>query len=386
MAPPPDFTLLQVTPDLETGGAEQTTIEISAAVTAAGGRSLVASRGGRMEPALAAAGGRLIRLPVHTKNPLRILANGFALARLVRQENVTLLHVRSRAPAFSTAIASRLTGRPWLATYHGLYGGRSPLKHWYNSVMTRGALVIANSEHTREHVIAEHRADPARVIAIPRGVDLQRFDPDRVEPARVAAALAAFGMTDGDHRTRILLAGRLTRWKGQSVLIAAARQLFEAGRQDFVIWLAGDDQGRTGYRDELAAQAADLGDCVRLVGHWDDMPAAYLAADIVCAPSVRPEAFGRTAAEPQAMARPVIASDQGGARETVAPGETGWLIPPGDPDALAAALAAAIDAGPEARARMGAAGRARVRKRYTAEAMCRATLEVYARVLGRPVG
>jgi glycosyltransferase involved in cell wall biosynthesis len=382
---PSDFTLLQVTPELETGGAEQTTLDIAAAVVRAGARSIVASRGGRMAARLTASGAALVRMPVQSKNPAVILANAVRLAALIEREKVSLVHVRSRAPAFSALIAARAMRIPFLATYHGVYGGGGPLKRWYNAIMTRGDVVIANSAFTRAHVIAEHHLDPKTVVAIPRGVDIARFDPAKVAPDRVAALRRAWGFGADEARVVVLLAGRLTRWKGQGLLIDAAARLKAQGRADFLIILAGDDQGRGGYRTELekAITAAALGEAVRLVGHCDDMPAAYLAADIVCAPSLEPEAFGRTAVEPQAMGRPVLAADHGGARETVEPGRTGWLVAPGDPAAWAEALAAAIDVGPQRRAAMGRAGMARARKLFSAKAMCEATLAVYADLLRR---
>lgn len=380
---PPNFTLLQVTPELETGGAEQTTLDIAAAVVRAGGRALVASRGGRMAQRLIASGAELIEMPVHSKNPLVMAANAGRLARLIRQHKVSLVHARSRAPAFSALWAARATDTPFVTTYHGVYSARGGLKRWYNSVMTRGDLVIANSDYTHARVIAEHALDPARVVAIARGVDLSRFDPALVSAERVEALRRQWGVAADDKRVKFLLAGRLTRWKGQRLLIEAAAALKASGEHEFLILLVGDDQGRSGYRESLesAIAAAGLGDMVRLVGHCDDMPAAYLVADIACAPSLEPEPFGRTAVEPQVMGRPVLAADHGAARETVVPGETGWLVAPGDVQAWAAAMQTAILAGPDRRARMGQTGAVRARTLYAVDAMCRATLDVYARVL-----
>jgi glycosyltransferase involved in cell wall biosynthesis len=385
---PSHFTLLQLIPDLDTGGAEQTTLDIAGAVVQAGGRAIVASRGGRMAVELRARGGELVELPVHSKNPLTMLSNRKRLARLIRDERVSLVHVRSRAPAFAAFAAAADAGVPCIATYHGLYGSGNPLKRWYNSVMTRGPVTIANSDFTGRHVIAEHHLDPARVVVIPRGVDLERFDPERVSDARVVAVETAWRWGPRDERTRFLLAGRLTGWKGQMVLIEAAQLLLERVRSDFLVALAGDDQGRSNYREALATEILMRGvfGHVVLVGHCDDMPAAYLAADIALAPSLEPEAFGRTAVEPQAMGRPVIAADHGAPSETVLPGETGWLTRPGDVQALADAMAEAIDAGPDRRDAMGRAGMAVVRRLYSVKAMCEATLQVYARVLENSAG
>ena len=383
MALPADFTLLQVVPELETGGAEQTTLDIARAVVAAGGRALVASRGGRMAARLQADGGQLFAMPADSKNPLTMLANAIRLAGLIRRERVSLVHARSRAPAFSALLAARVTGTPFVATYHGVYKAGGALKRWYNAVMTRGDLVIANSDYTRDHVLAEHRVDPARLVTIARGVDLARFDPAQVSGERVDALHTAWGIAAGETRTVFLLAGRLTRIKGHLTLIAAAAQMRAAGRSDFLVLFAGDDQGRSDYRAELvqAITAAGLSEIVRIVGHCSDMPAAYLLSDVALLPTTVPESFGRAAVEPQAMGRPVIASSHGGTVETVADGETGWLVSPGDATAWAEAMLRAIDIGPDERARMGRAGIARARRLYPVEAMCAATLAAYARVL-----
>lgn len=383
MALPPDFTLLQVIPELETGGAEQSTIDVAQAVVRAGGACLVATRGGRMAARLEADGARLAQMPVQTKNPLKMLGNAARLAALIRQEKVSIVHARSRAPAFSALWAAKATGTPFVATYHGVYKAQSGLKRWYNAVMTRGDLVIANSDYTRDHVLAEHRVDPDRLVTIPRGVDFDRFDPAFVTPNRIEALRAAWGVADSDHRTRVLLAGRLTRIKGHLVIVEAVKRLAAAGRRDMLILFAGDDQGRTGYSTELQAAIDDAGltETIRLVGHCDDMPAAYLLADIAILPTSVPESFGRAAVEPQAMGRPVIASDHGGVTETVVHGVTGWLAPVDDPEAWATSLAAAADLGPAKRMEMGEVGRKRARQLYSVDAMCAQTLAAYERVL-----
>lgn len=381
--PPPNFTLLQVIPELETGGAEQSAIDVAEAVVRAGGRCFVATRGGRMTARLIADGGRLAQMPVQSKNPLTMLGNAARLVELIRREKVSVVHARSRAPAFSALWAAQVTGTPFVATYHGVYKSQSPLKRWYNAIMTRGDLVIANSNYTRDHVLAEHQVNPDKVVTIPRGVDLGRFNPAVVPAERIAALAQAWGITPSEQRTKILLAGRLTRIKGHATIIEAAARLKAEGREDFLILFAGDDQGRVGYREELEAAIAVAGlvDEVKIVGHCDDMPAAFMLADFALLPTIIPEAFGRTAVEPQAMGRTVIASSHGGTTETVVEGQTGWLAPPGDPSAWAAAIARAIDAGPVVRRQMGETGMARARQLYSVEAMCAQTLAVYDRVL-----
>jgi glycosyltransferase involved in cell wall biosynthesis len=381
---PANFTLLQVTPELETGGAEQTTIDVAHAVVAQGGKALVATRGGRMAARLEADGGRLAQMPAQSKNPLVMLGNAARLIDLIRREKVSLVHARSRAPAFSALWAAHATKVPFVATYHGVYNAKSGLKRWYNAVMTKGAAVIANSEYTREHVIREHGVAADKVVAIPRGVDLSRFEPGIVSPDRIETLRKAWGVAADERRLKVLLAGRLTRWKGQALVVQAMALLKARGQDKVLLLLAGDDQGRKGYRAELEAAIAQAGleDAVKLVGHCEDMPAAYLLADLAIAPSLEPEAFGRTAVEPQVMGRPVMAADHGATRETVVPGETGWLVAPGDAEAWAAALLEAVEIGASGRQFMGQAARLRARRLYSVDAMCEATLKVYAQVLG----
>jgi glycosyltransferase involved in cell wall biosynthesis len=381
---PPDFTLLQVVPALNTGGVEQTTLDVAGAVVRAGGRAIIASAGGRLEIGLVERGAEAVHMPLDSKNPLVLAANAGRLEKLIRGEGVSLVHVRSRAPAFSAIRAARRSGVPTVTTYHGVYNARSALKRWYNGVMTRGDLTIANSEFTRDHLIREHRVEASRVVAIPRGVDLARFDPALVSADRVTALRSAWRLAPDERRRVVLLAGRLTRWKGQVLLVEALAELRRrTGRDDIVLVLAGDDQGRTAYRNELEDLILnrELEDSVRIVGHVRDMPAAYLAADVAAAPSLDPEAFGRTAVEPQAMGRPVLAADHGAVRETVVDGETGWRVTPRDVEAWAAALQGLIDAGPDRFAAMGEAGRARARTLYSVDRMTDLTLQVYRQVL-----
>ncbi|ESR25889.1 glycosyltransferase family 4 protein [Lutibaculum baratangense] len=382
-------TVLQIVPDLEAGGAERTTVDIAAALVKAGARALVATTGGRLVPELEAAGGTHIAFPAATKNPARILANAGALSRLIRREGVDLVHARSRAPAWSGLIAARRTGVPFVTTYHGAYRSVGRLKNFYNGVMARGDVVIANSGFTQALILKRHPQAEGRTRVVYRGTDLSRFDPAAVAPERVAAMRRAWGVAAD--RKVVLLPARLTSWKGQEVLIDAAGNLAAAGRMDFDVVLAGDEQGRTGYRDRLVDRMlkAGLGHRVRIVGHVEDVPAALAAADVVTTPSTEPEAFGRSAAEAQAMGKPVVVSDIGAVRETVlAPPEateearTGWRVPPSNALGLAQALNQALDLEPEAARAMGARGRAHVLSLFSLERMVAETLGIYRELLG----
>ena len=339
-----------------------------------GRRSLVASRGGRLEGALAERGGELIRLPLDVRNPISLAVNGARLAVVVRRRKASLIHVRSRAPAFSALFAARATGAPMVATYHGIYAAHSPLKRWYNAIMARGDAVIANSEFTRAHIAAEHGIDPGRIALVPEGIDTDRFDPGAVSAARVATMRAAWGLATDERRCVVLMAARLTSWKGHEVLAQAFARLPNPDRAVLVMTNAADGSAPA---LRLAAACPDA----RLVGECADMPAALLAADLVVAPSTRAESFGRSVVEAGAMERPVLASALGAHLETVLDGETGWLAPAGDVAAWSAALDIALSSTLERRAMMGAAARARAVRLYSLPAMYAGTFAVYRRVL-----
>jgi glycosyltransferase involved in cell wall biosynthesis len=378
------YRVLQVTPELNAGGVERTTIEMAEAISRAGGLALVASAGGRLEGDLEAAGGELIRLPVNSKNPIDVALNARRLARIVEARRVNLIHARSRMPAWSAYYAARNLKIPFVTTYHGIYNARSPMKRWYNSVMAKGDLVIANSEFTRAHLIGEHHVDPSRVIAIPRGVDLALFDRARINADEIAAMRAAWGVAVGDTRMVLIAPARLTRWKGQLVLIEALALLQQRRPNAVKAIIAGDAQGRMAYVQDMSAAiaAAGLGDNIAIVGHMAHMPQAFAASDAAVFPVIEPEAFGRGAVEAQVMSVPVIASKLGGYTETILDGDTGALVAPGDAAALAAAIERMVDAGAETRANMGERGMNRARLLYAKSALQSSTLQVYDRLLG----
>ncbi len=371
--------ILQVLPALGGGGVERGTVEMAGAIARGGGLALVASAGGRLAIAIERAGGRNIALGLATKNPWRVWRNAARLAQVIRRESVDIVHARSRAPAWSAWLAARRTGAKFVTTYHGSYNEDLPLKRRYNSVMARGTLVIAISHHIARMIETRHGVDPARIRVIPRGVDPAVFDPDAVAPARMAALANRWRLPDGE--PTIMLPGRLTRWKGQTVLIEALARMRHA---EAVCVLVGADQGRAGYTRELLRLAERLGVAarLRLAGDCDDMPAALMLSDVVVNASTDPEGFGRVVIEAQSMARAVIASDHGGAVETVEHGVTGWRVPPSDPTALAAALDHALDLSHAERAAIGRRARTAVAARYTTAAMQARTLDVYREVLG----
>jgi glycosyltransferase involved in cell wall biosynthesis len=370
--------ILQVLPSLVTGGVERGTIEITQAVAEADGIALVASAGGPLVAAVHRAGGQHIALPLDTKNPLAIWRNVARLEELIRARNVAIVHARSRAPAWSAWLACRRTGTHFVTTYHGVYNENLPFKRPYNAVMARGEIVIAASRYVAELIVFRHNLYPTRIRVIPRGVDTALFDPAIVAPDRLARLARQWRLPDGV--PTVVLPGRLTSWKGQSVLLSAIARL---SRPDVFFVLVGSDQGRRRYSAQLVHQAERLGIAgrVRLVGECNDMPAALMLSDVIVHASVRPEAFGRVVIEAQAMGRPVIAADLGGPVETVRDGVTGWRVLPGDPAALAAAIDAALALPQAERHALGQRARHAVQRGYTVRAMQDSTLDVYEEVL-----
>ncbi|MDX2101975.1 MAG: glycosyltransferase family 4 protein [Alphaproteobacteria bacterium] len=376
---PEAITILQVLPALSIGGVERGTIDIAQAIMAEGGRALVASAGGRLVPELERCGAKHITLPLDRKAPWSVLTNRARLARVIREEGVDVVHARSRAPAWSALWAARHTGVPFVTTYHGTYSANTRLKRWYNSVMARGDRVIAISDFIASHVAASYPETDGRLVTIARGIDLDAFDPMAVRPERVIRLATEWRLADG--APVVMLPGRITRWKGHTVAIEALAAL---GRPDVQLVLVGEDQGRAAFSAELASlvRARGLEGQVRFVGPCRDMPAALMLADVVISASIEPEAFGRVAAEGGAMGRLVIATDHGGARETIGV-DAGWLVPPGDPAALSAALADALDTDAAERLVIGRRARAHVAARFTRAAMQAATLRVYADLVRR---
>ena len=377
-------TILQVIPALgSSGGVERGTVEIAGAISAAGGRAIVVSAGGAQVHELARADAEHITLPVSSKNPFVMYANIRRLADVIVEHKVDLIHARSRAPAWSAYFAAKRTKTPFVTTFHGTYNAGNFLKRHYNSVMTFGARVISISAFIAEHVRRHYGVPANRLRIIHRGVDLDRFDPAKVSAERVVQLANDWRLTDG--LPVIMLPGRLTRWKGQTVFIDAVARL---RRKDIRCLIVGGDQGRESYRQELEAMVErhDLGEVVRIVDHCADMPAAYMLSDVVVSASTDPEAFGRIIVEAQALGRPVIATDHGGARETVIVDRTGWLVPPGDAEHLSETLAKVLALDEDARAALSEAAIANVTEHFSKLSMSTKTLDVYNEVLQDKLG
>ena len=380
---------MQIVPELDTGGAELSAVEIGEAVSRAGWRSVIVTEGGRLEAAAEAQGSIVVKFPAATKNPLRMWANIGRLATLARQENVRLIHARSRAPAWSSMLAARRLKVPFVTTYHGAYNESGPAKRFYNSVMSRGDRVIANSQFTADLIRQRYGTHSDKIIVIHRGVD-RSFDRELVSAERIQSVRQRWGVGEDD--IVILQAARLTGWKGQQVLIDAAAQLRDEGCAENVKFIiAGDAQNRSSYLAALTDQITrlELSETVLLVGHESDMAAAFSASYAVVVASIEPEAFGRVGAEAQALGRPVIATRLGAPQETVRSEPeydqsqtTGWLVSPGDARDLAEAIGAALSLDEVRYSTMAARAIENAHGNFTLEQMKRFTLSVYDDLLG----
>jgi glycosyltransferase involved in cell wall biosynthesis len=370
--------VMQIIPELGAGGAEQGCIDIAASLMEAGAMAIVVSHGGPRVHELARCGALHINLPVHSKNPLVMWRNIASLRRLIRLHDVDIVHARSRAPAWSAWRACQGTEARFMTTCHAPYNTANNVKKFYNSSIAKGERVIAISGYVAQYLRDKFGLDDRTIRIIHRGIALEKFHPTAVTPERMIKLNREWRLPDG--ASIIMMPGRLTRWKGHHILIEAIA-LME--RKDVFCVLIGSDQGRSEYRQELeeAIRSRGLEGQVRIIDHCTDMPAAYMMANVVVSASTDPEGFGRIPVEAQAMGRPIVATDHGGARETIRRGETGWLIPPGDPKALEAAISEALSLTPSQRAVLATRSMAHVAEHFTRERMTYETLNVYAELL-----
>ncbi len=369
--------ILQVLPELRSGGVERGTIEMARAIKKAGGKPIVASEGGAMVAQLAHSGILHIQLPLASKNPMVIRRNAKRLAKLIKEHKVDIVHARSRAPAWSAWLACKRTKCHFVTTFHGTYGLKGTGKRWYNSIMTRGERVIAISRFIADHINTHYPMDNSRMRIIHRGVDLKLFNPFAHSPQRMIEITKEWRLPE--ELPLILFPGRITRWKGQDVFLRALAKL---PHRNFFAVILGDDKGHVTFREELEQLITSLGleGHVRMARHTNYVSEAYMLARVVVATSVEPEAFGRVVLEAQAMGKPVIATNQGGPQETVVPDVTGWLIEPGKDELLSMFIEHALNLDDETLHWMAEHAVVNARQ-FSLDIMCQNTLNVYMELL-----
>lgn len=371
--------VLQVLPELDQGGVEIGTIEIASELQKKGYTNFVASQGGRLAHSLDRMKVKHFTLPLKTKNPLKMYLNSLKLEKIIRENGINIVHARSRAPAWSAYWAAKRAGVKFLTTFHGTYGlGPKGIKKFYNRVMTYGDLVIAISQHIKQHMIDNYGVDENKIRLVYRCVNTEKFNPDEVNVERMIKIMEDHNLPE-DKRI-ILLVGRLTRWKGQKLLIEALEKIKD---KDFFCVFVGDDQGRDYYTNELRETIKEKGMEGRFafIRHLDDVPAMMMLSDIVVSASTDPEAFGRIAAEGQAMGKIVVASNIGGSLENIKNGISGKLFESGNADSLAETLEWALSLSGEEREKFALEGKKNVKENFTKQIMCDKTLAVYNELL-----
>lgn len=371
---------LQILPALQQGGVERSAIEMAIFLQQQGHQPHVASAGGDMAQELAAHNIPHHTLPLQSKNPLCMILNAFRLKRLIAQAHIQLVHVRSRAPGWSMWLAHKLTGIPYITTFHGTYGHKGLGKRLYNSVMLRGCRVIANSAFIRQHIHTVYGYPLAKIPVAPRGFDPQAFNAAAYTPTDEATLRSSLHIPADS--PLILMVGRLTPWKGHSIFIQALAQL--KAQHTALNWhalMVGSAQKKK-IETKLQSDVRQfqLTDRVHFLGNRTDIPLLNKAATVAVSASTAPEAFGRVALEAQAMGTPVIATAHGGSLETVQDGITGWLIPPADATALARKLHEALT-NPLQNEKMANNAKIWAHKHFTALATCQAEYNVYKEVL-----
>ncbi len=373
--------VLQVLPEMETGGVEVGTVEVASELQKHGIKNFVASQGGRMVYDLDKLKVPHFTLPLKSKNPFKMRKNARALEKIIRDNGINIVHARSRAPAWSAYWAAKRAGVKFVTTFHGTYGlGPWGIKKIYNRVMTYGERVIAISNHIKNHVLQNYKTDEAKIRLIHRCADIERFSPSAVTQERMINKIKEYNIADD--KPVLLLPGRITRWKGQHLLIEA---LAKMKNQNYYCIITGDSQGRQHYMDYLEdlVRKYKLEDRVGFFGRYSDVPALMMVANVVLSTAIEPEAFGRISIEGQAMGKIVVASDIGGTLDTVVDGKTGKLFKSNDAQSLADALDWALNLSAAEAEKIGKAGIKNVRDNFTKQIMCGKTIEVYKEVLGK---
>lgn len=368
--------ILQVGAGLNSGGVERGIVEMAAYLHQQNWPNAVASAGGGLVVDLPQKTDHFT-LPLTSKNPLTILANAWRLKRLIQQEEIGLVHARSRAPAWSAWLACLWTKTPYLTTFHGTHSAGHALKRFYNRIMLRGPLVIANSQFIKQHIQDVYQMPSDKIIVAQRGVDFSLFNPEDFTEKKLDKLATEIGVDR--KKALLLLPGRISPWKGQGLFLEALSHIKQLPWQAIIV---GDAGKKPKLLDDLKQKAQTLGlaDRIIFLPHRNDLPAFYQLADLSISAATEPEAFGRTVIEAMAMECPVIAAAHGGALETVVDDKTGWLFHPGKADDLAQKIGQALQK-KEALKVVGKTGRDHVLENFTTETMCRKEAGVYRRLL-----
>ena len=380
-----NIKVLQVIPRLGYGGAETGCYDIAHYLPENNCKSFIVTSGGELLKFIDKKKVKLIRLPVHSKNPLLMLINSMILIGIIVFYNISIVHARSRAPAWSCLLATKITGRKFVKTFHGTYNFKGKLKKFYNSVMVRSNLIIAGSNFIFSH-IKENYSElidvKKKFLVIFRGINIDYFDPTTILESDEKKLLKNWSI-EKDKKI-ILMPGRLTSWKGQELFLEAINYVnIELGYEAFYVVILGNDQGRNLYKKKLIrlSEQFRMTKQIRFIDHCKDMALAYKISDIIVSASIEPEAFGRVAVEAQSMEKLIIASNIGGSNETIVDGKSGLLFESGNAKSLSKKIIQGLNMEETSLKTMGIEGRKNIMKKFNVEKMCFSTYSEYKRLL-----
>ena len=380
-----NLKVLQVIPKLGYGGAETGCYDIAHYLPENGCKSFIVTSGGELLKFVDKKKVKVFRLPVQSKNPILILINAIILTFIILFNNISIVHARSRAPAWACLIASKITSRKFVTTFHGTYNFKSSLKKLYNSVMVRSDLIIAGSNLIFSHIkenYSNYLNQKKKLLVVFRGINVDYFDPTTKLETEEKKLLKQWEI-EKDKKI-ILLPGRLTTWKGQEVFIEAINLVnIELGYEAFYAVILGSDQGRDLYKKKLIrlSEQYRLTKQLRFIDHCKDMALAYKVSDIIVSASIEPEAFGRVSVEAQSMEKPIIASNIGGSNETVVDEKTGYLFKAGDAKSLSQKILKTLTIDETQLKLIGIEGRKNIVQKFNVEKMCFSTYSEYKRLI-----
>ncbi len=380
-----NLKVLQVIPKLGFGGAETGCYDIAHYLPEQKCESFIVTSGGELIKFVDKKKVKVIRLPVHSKNPLLILINAIILVGIILFYKISIVHARSRAPAWSCLFATKITGRKFVTTFHGTYNFKGKIKKLYNSIMVRSNLIIAGSNFIFSHIkknYSELIDVKKKLLVIFRGINVDYFDPSTKIEEDEKKLLKKWGLNK--EKKIILMPGRLTAWKGQELFLEAINLAnIELGYEAFYAVILGSDQGRDLYKKKLirTIEKYRINKQIKFFDHCDDMALAYKVSDIVVSASIEPEAFGRVSVEAQSMQKLIIASNIGGSNETIIDEKTGFLFQSGDPKSLAQKIIRTLTMDETSLKTIGAEARKNVIKKFNVEKMCFSTYSEYKRLI-----
>ena len=377
--------VLQVIPKLGYGGAETGCYDLAHYLSENNCTSFIVTSGGELVKYIDKKKVKLIKLPVHSKNPILIFLNSIILIFIILYFNISIVHARSRAPAWSCLLATKITRRKFVTTFHGTYNMKNSVKKFYNSVMMRSNLVIAGSNFIFSHInqnYSKYLNAKKKFLVIFRGINVDYFDSTTVLETEENDLISQWGIKKD--KKIILMPGRLTAWKGQEVFIEALKLVnYQLGYEAFYAVILGSDQGRNIYSKKIKrlAEQYRLINQLKFIEHCKDMSLAYKISDLVVSASIEPEAFGRIAVEAQSMEKLIIASNIGGSNETIINGKTGFLFESGSPESLSKKIIEALGLDQSVLKSIGIEGRKNIIRKFNVEKMCFSTYSEYKKLL-----